>query len=125
MSCRIWNFLGSERSSARKCRKWLVTICLFRRWEDLVSVLFFLEVERNAGDSASGLGERGGGSWTAVGGGKDEGRGMEFASPIHRLIHKGPAGTRYFRRRAVWIAVVGRLASFRPRRIACEGGVGP
>lgn len=60
MSCRIWNFLGSERSSARKCRKWLVTICLFRRWEDLVSVLFFLEVERNAGDSASGLGERGG-----------------------------------------------------------------
>jgi hypothetical protein len=28
INCRIWNFLGSDRSSARKCRKWLVTICL-------------------------------------------------------------------------------------------------
>lgn len=28
INCRIWNFLGSERSRARKCRKWFVTICL-------------------------------------------------------------------------------------------------
>ena len=28
MSWRIWNFLGSERSRARKWRRWLVTICL-------------------------------------------------------------------------------------------------
>jgi hypothetical protein len=28
ISCRIWNFLGSERSRARKCKKWFVTICL-------------------------------------------------------------------------------------------------
>lgn len=24
-----WNFFGSERSSVRKCKKWLVTTCLF------------------------------------------------------------------------------------------------
>ena len=28
ISCKIWNFFGSERSSARKCKKWFVTICL-------------------------------------------------------------------------------------------------
>jgi hypothetical protein len=28
ISCNIWNFFGSDRSKARKCRKWLVTICL-------------------------------------------------------------------------------------------------
>ena len=28
INCRIWNFLGSERSRARKCKKWFVTICL-------------------------------------------------------------------------------------------------
>lgn len=28
ISCNIWNFLGSDLSSARKCSKWLVTICL-------------------------------------------------------------------------------------------------
>lgn len=29
ISCSIWNFFGSDRSRARKCRKWLVTICLY------------------------------------------------------------------------------------------------
>lgn len=29
MICRIWNFLGSDRSRARNWRKWFVTICLF------------------------------------------------------------------------------------------------
>ncbi len=28
MICRIWNFLGSDRSRERKWRKWLVTTCL-------------------------------------------------------------------------------------------------
>lgn len=30
MTCKIWNFLGSDRSRARNCKKWLVTICLIR-----------------------------------------------------------------------------------------------
>lgn len=30
MTCKIWNFLGSDRSRARNCKKWLVTICLMR-----------------------------------------------------------------------------------------------
>lgn len=28
MSCKIWNFFGSDLSRARKCSKWFVTICL-------------------------------------------------------------------------------------------------
>ena len=28
INCRIWNFLGSERSRARNCKTWFVTICL-------------------------------------------------------------------------------------------------
>lgn len=28
MSCKTWNFFGSDRSIARNCKKWLVTICL-------------------------------------------------------------------------------------------------
>jgi hypothetical protein len=27
--CRIWNFLGSDRSRARNCSTWFVTICLY------------------------------------------------------------------------------------------------
>src|SRR3569833_3272343 len=29
MICRIWNFLGSDRSSVRNWRNWLLTTCLF------------------------------------------------------------------------------------------------
>lgn len=36
MICRIWNFLGSDRSRDRNCRKWFVTICLIYFWYVLV-----------------------------------------------------------------------------------------
>jgi hypothetical protein len=29
MSCSTWNFLGSDRSNVKKCRKWFVTTCLY------------------------------------------------------------------------------------------------
>lgn len=42
INCKIWNFFGSDRSRARKCRKWLVTICL----QELVASIIISTAKR-------------------------------------------------------------------------------
>jgi len=59
INCRIWNFLGSERSRARKCKKWFVTICLLTvsnlqsirasEWLPVNVVLWFSLLEKSQG----------------------------------------------------------------------------
>lgn len=47
MSCRIWNFFGSDRSRARKCNRWFVTICLGNLAMNQGSVFRQLETYRS------------------------------------------------------------------------------
>ena len=42
MTCNIWNFLGSDRSRERNCKKWFVTICLLRGGKGTGKVSFLV-----------------------------------------------------------------------------------